>query len=130
MTDLIADNNPNNAWGKHVIEVTLKQWKYAATFTAKVGGNCHGLTLFDAAIDDIYALLSKDGLPRLTLRDAEGKELLCEDDESRGEEWLRRMVVACRIIDFEPPTLNEIRARNGAAPVEGGDRPYVALGSA
>lgn len=128
--ELIADNNPNHVWGKHAIEVTLKQWKYEATFTTKVGGNCHGLELFDSAISNIYDELPKsDGLVSVTLRNAKGEELLCQDEEADGEEWLRKMVVSCRIIGFEPPTLNEIRKSNGAPPVEGGDKPHVALGS-
>jgi hypothetical protein len=131
MTFLIADNNPNNEWGKHVIEVVVKQWRCEKTFVTRVGGNCHGFTIMETAIDNIYeSLLSEDGSPpELILTDHTGRELLCCDDEGLEEEWLKKMVVSCRIIDFEPPTINEVRARNGAKPLPDGDRPWVALGS-
>ncbi|MGY3582340.1 hypothetical protein ACVIGB_000736 [Bradyrhizobium sp. USDA 4341] len=130
MTGLIGDNNPNNAWGNHVIEVTLKQWKYEKPFSVKVSGNCHGFTLFETAIALVYdGLPVEHGLRCVVLVDPSGETLICEDESKAGEEWLRSMVVSCRIIDFEPPTLNEIRRRNGAEPVADGDKSYVALGS-
>jgi hypothetical protein len=130
MTGLIDDNNPNNTWGNHVIEVILKQWKYEKTFSVKVRGTCHGFTLFETAIALVYGELPLErGLRCVVLVDPSGETLSCEDECQAGEDWLRRMVVSCRITDFEPPTLNEIRRRNGAESVTDGDRPYVALGS-
>lgn len=131
MTDLIADNNPNNEWGKHVIEVVVKQWKYEKTFTTKVGGNCHGLTIMETAVENIYEQLFGDGdTAEVALIDRSGsRELICADEEDEGDEWLKKMVVSCRIIDFEPPTLNEVRKLNGADPLPDGDRPWVPAGS-
>jgi hypothetical protein len=133
MTDLIADNNPNNEWGKHVIEVTFKQWRYEKTFTTRVGGNCHGFTIMETAIDNIYESMLDENhtdCPRFVMTSPDGRELLCEDDEMRESDWLKDMAVSCRIVGFEPPTINEVRKRNGAAPLPDGDVPWVALGSA
>lgn len=131
MTDIIADNNPNNKWGKHVVEVVLKQWKYHRTFTLRIGGNCNGFDVIQSAVELIYESLfdEQDNPAELVLTDDAGKELLCTDDEEMRDEWIKKMVVSCQIVDFEPPTLNEIRARNGADPLPDGDKPYVALGS-
>lgn len=131
MTELIADNNPNNAWGKHVVEVVLKQWKYHRTFVVRVGGNCHGLTVLESAIDNIYDGLwdEQDDPAEITLTSDTGEQLLCTDDDDLGDEWIKNMVVSCRIIDYEPPTVNQVRALNGADPLPDGDKPYIALGS-
>lgn len=130
-TAIIDDNNPNNEWGKHVIEIVLKQWKYQKTYVTRVGGNCHGFTIMETAIDNLYDDLvdTTDDPGEIALLNEAGEKMLCLDEDDLGEEWLKKMVVSCRIIGFEPPTLNQIRARNGAGPVPDGDKPYVALAS-
>jgi hypothetical protein len=128
MVDMIDNNNPNNEWGKHVIEIVLKQWRYQRTFTTRVGGNCHGFTIMETAIGNVYETLldTQDDPSELVLTDDNGDTLLCTDDDNLGDEWIKKMVVSCRIIDFEPPTINEVRARNGAKPLPDGDRPWTA----
>lgn len=127
MTNLIENNNPNNEWGKHVVEIVLKQWKYERTFVTRVGGNCHGFTILETAIDNIYDSLldTQDEPGELVLTDENGDTLLCTDEDDREDDWIKKMVVSCRIIDFEPPTINEVRKRNGAEPLPDGDRPWT-----
>jgi hypothetical protein len=130
MGELIASNNPNSEWGKAVIEVTLKQWAYEKTFTLHVGGNCKGFDILEAAVDMIYDhILDTEDDASVVLTDGKGDTLLCSDEEDRGEYWIKKMVASVRIVDYIQPTLNEVRARNGAAPVPHGDVPYVPLGA-
>lgn len=128
---IISNNNPNNEWGKHVIEVVLKQYDYQRTFLTRVGGNCHGFTIMETAIGNVYETLldTQDKTDEIVLTNDKGDTLLCADEDDCGEDWIKKMVVSCRIIDFEPPTINEMRKRNGAKPVPDGDRPWTALGS-
>lgn len=124
MADLIASNNPNNAWGKHHVEIVLQCWRYTGTYVEQVGGNCLGFDLFDTAIENLYETLEGE----IILTNPEGDTLHCEDEEDREADWLKKMVVSCRVIAFDPPTLNEVRKRNGAKPVPNGDVPYAAMG--
>lgn len=125
---IIENNNPNNEWGKHVVEVVLKQWKYQKAFLTKVGGNCHGFSIMETAVDNVYESLlnTQDDAGEVILTDDNGDTLLCTDDEGREDSWIKKMVVSVRIIDFEPPTINEVRKRNGAKPLPDGDRPWTA----
>lgn len=107
MTETIANYDPNNRWGDHLVEVTLRRWGYSLTYATKVGGNCQGFNVIESAIsnlieDDEFVEEGEDGLLSILLKDAEGKGLLCEDDDERGEEWLKAMIVECRIVGFEP----------------------------
>lgn len=130
---IIDNHSPNIRWGKQVLEVTLKSWAYAKTFTVRVGGNCHGFDIFDTAVGNVLLQLDEDA-PNVTLTDDAGDTLLCEfdpeEEASRDpEDWLKRMVVSVRIVGWEPPSLNEIRKMNGGEPIVAGDVPYDPDGS-
>jgi hypothetical protein len=130
MADIIANNNPNNTWGKSVVEIVLKQWQYEKTFTLHVGGNCRGFDVLDAAVGMIYDhILDTEDDAAVTLIRADGETLLCEDDEERGDGWIKDMVASVRIVDYIQPTLNEVRRINGAKPLPDGDKPYEPMGS-
>jgi Family of unknown function (DUF5406) len=126
MTEVIQKYSPNTQWGKQVVEIILKAWGYSATFTEEVGGNCLGFDVIECAIVNLYDRLVDDGAEptKVVLTNSSGDELLCEDDEDREEEWLKKMVVSARIVAWVAPTLNEVRAKNGAPPVADGDKPY------
>lgn len=124
---ILADNNPNNAWGQSIVEVVLKAWTFEKTFVLKVGGNCHGFDVIDGAICQIYDYVIEQPRQEITLTNPKGELLRVTDDDDRGEYWIKNMVVSARIIDYIQPTLNEVRAKNGAAPVPNGDRPYEPL---
>jgi hypothetical protein len=131
MSEVVAEYSPNTEWGKQHVEVTLKQWAYSATHVVQIGGNCRGFDVLEAAIGRVYDLACEDVpdgyAPRLTLTAPHGGTLLCEDDEDGGEDWIKEMAVSVRIVGYDPPTLNEVRARNGAPPVPDGDRPHPPL---
>lgn len=106
MADLIHEYDPNWRWGQQEVEITLMVWGYSATHTVQIGGNCHGLTVLEAAVDELTEQLYKDIPEELSLRvlltDPEGNTLLCEDDDGRTNEWLKDMVVSLRIVGYEP----------------------------
>lgn len=128
MTDapIIAEYSPNIRWGKQHVEIILKQWKYESRFVKQIGGNCTGMDVLDCALDDLYDDLA-DGrdVPEVILTAPDGETLSCMDEEGLGERWLKRMCVSLRIVAYDPPTLNEVRARNGADSVPDGDRPIA-----
>lgn len=128
---MIEEYSPNICWGKQTVEITLKQWRYAATFKVEIGGNCRGFEVLETAIGTLFEGLYDPSNPtdvaRVVLKDSNGDTLLCSDDEDEGEAWLKPMVVSVAIVGWTPPTLNEVRARNGAPPIADGDEPWKAL---
>lgn len=117
---LIREYSPNIEWGKQHVEIVLMAWGYSRTFEIDVGGNRTGLDVISCAVEN----LDEELQGTVELSNAEGDTLLCEDDDDLGEEWLKSMVVSARIIGWTPPTLNEVRKINGAAPVADGDQPW------
>lgn len=126
---IIAEYSPNIRWGQQHIELVLKQWAYAATFVIDVGGNCTGFGVLETAIGSLYDKLPEDehGAVYLELTRGDGDTLRIEDDDGRGEDWLKDMIVSASVIGWTPPTVNEIRAMNGAKPLPDGDRPWTPL---
>jgi hypothetical protein len=103
---MISDYNPNIEWGKRTVEIVLMQWAYKATFTLDVGGNCTGFSVIESAVGNLYEQLLGDAdFARVTLTNATGDTLLCEDEEEEEEDvWLQRMVVSAQIVAWTPPT--------------------------
>ncbi len=116
---VIKEYSPNTRWGKQIVEIVLKQWAYSKTFTIEVGGNCTGMDVLECAID-----ILTDQLEGEVVLKSGKKTLLVEDEEERDEEWVKDMVVSIQIVDWKRPTLNEIRAKNGADPLPDGDKPW------
>ncbi len=131
MPEIVAEYSPNIAWGKQHVEVTVKQWAYSATHIVRIGGNCRGFDVMESAVSQVCDL-AREGVPegcppRLILKAPNGDTLECDDDDDRGEEWIKDMTVSVQIVGYDPPTLNEVRAMNGAPPVPDGDRPHPPL---
>lgn len=129
MSDVIKSYSPNIAWGKQVVEIVLKQWAYEKAFVVRVGGNCVGFAIFEAALSNLLDQLwpHDTDFASVTLTDPAGDTLLSEDEEDAGEFWLQRMVVSVRILAYEPPSLNEVRKMNGARPLLDGNRLWEPL---
>lgn len=127
MAEVITEYSPNLEWGQQHVEIVLKAWDYEARHVVKIGGNCHGFGVMEAALRRLYETLAgevgEDEPARVILTHADGNTMLCEDDDEREEEWLKGMTVSVRIVAYDPPTMNEVRARYGAAPLPDGDRP-------
>ena len=118
---VIEEYSPNICWGKQHVEIVLQQWQYEARFVELVGGNCLGVDVMEAAFGNLYDRLEGDPV-RVRLTAPNGDTLLCEDEHDRGDEWLKEMCVSIRIVAYDPPTVNEVRARNGVEPLPDGDR--------
>lgn len=122
-TQKIERYSPNTRWGKQRVRLTLMLWGYTATHEVDVGGNCLGFDVIEAGASMLLDQLPEsDGLPSVVLKDGNGSELLSVDEEDRGERWLKSMIVGAEIIAWFPPTLNEVRAMNGAKPLPDGDK--------
>ena len=124
--NLIESHSPNMRWGQQVFEVVLKEWGYEKTFTVRVGGNMRGFAVMEAVFDqissEIRSSVGDDGPLRLTLTDRAGQTLDTEDEDHQDDEdWLKSMCVSVRLVGWEPPSLNEVRARHGAEPIPDGD---------
>lgn len=105
--EALKNYDPNIAWAKQLVRVTLMQWDYRATVETVVGGNCQGFEIFECAIGNAYDGLPTrkydgDEYPHVVLTRADGDTLECEDEELTGEDWLKRMVVGIEIIGQEP----------------------------
>lgn len=133
--EVISHYSPNLEWGKQHVEIVLRQWDYSAAHTVDIGGNCLGFSIMETAVGALFDRLANEAegggeegpIVRVTLTNPKGETLLCTDDDDLGEEWLGKMVVSVAIVGWTPPTLNEVRKKNGAAPVPNGDVPWTPL---
>lgn len=109
-------------FGEHVVRVTLGVDTYRAYYEVQIGGNCHGFSVIDTAVEDIYDQLMKienEKNPQegtdddededyederrylaIELKDAKGDTLIVEKDEE-GYDWIKGMVVAAEIISYK-----------------------------
>ena len=98
------DPNMTNSgrMAKQTVKMTFQQWGYTADMIEIVGGNCSGMDVIDCAVENAYESLQEDrGCPYIILTDAEGNTLQCEDDEDKGEYWLKEMLVKAEITAIE-----------------------------
>ena len=128
MSEIVERYSPNFEWGKTHVEITLQMWEFRKVEVVKVGGNCLGQTVLETAVSILEDTLplNEYGNTYVILTSSDGRTLECVDEDEQSD-WLGRMVVGLRIVGLTHPTLNEIRARNGAPPVEGGDVPREPL---
>jgi hypothetical protein len=96
--------DPNIRWARQRVRLTLKQWDYATTLETTVCGNCQGFEIFDSAISNAWEALPTRGadIAYVALARADGDTLECADDEMRGDDWLKEMVVGIEIVGQEP----------------------------
>jgi len=88
---------------KQKVQLTFQQWEYSTVVESTVGGNCTGLSVIDCAIANAYDALELDGqTPMIEMTNHEGNTLGCTDDEDRGDDFLKDMLVKAEIICIEP----------------------------
>jgi hypothetical protein len=103
----LENNDPNIRWRKTKLRLTFMLWDYSKTFEAEANGHAYGLSAIDLAIGNIYdeVLEWHDygdvEVPRIVLVRADGDELLVEDDEDDGEDFLKKMLVKAEILSIE-----------------------------
>ena len=86
------------------VRIVFGIWEYRKTIEVGVGGNCLGFDVIEAAIDAFYDKLfyESDSVPKLVLiHPVTGTELLHEDDEDRGPDWLRKLVISVEIVNIK-----------------------------
>lgn len=85
------------------VEITFGCWDSKITMITTVGGNCLGFTIIESAIENIYDTLNmnSDNVVYIILKDDNGDTLECSDDEDRGSDWLKDMVISASIIDIK-----------------------------
>jgi hypothetical protein len=106
----IMDYDPNmtnsGRMAKQTVRLTFGMWQYRKTIETDVGGNCTGLTVIDCAVENVCEALPENryGSPYLVMEAPDNPEetLQCEDDEDRGEDWLKDMLIAAEIIAIRP----------------------------
>lgn len=113
---LVMDYDPNltnsGRMATQTVRLTFGTWKYRTERTLTVGGNCTGLDVIKAAVGRAYEALEyhtykgKD-YSRITLADADGNELECEDEDWKGEGWLADMLIGAEITDIVPDEEND-----------------------
>ncbi len=104
---MIENNDPDNAWGKHTVELVFKEYEFSKTFVTNIGGNCHGLTVIESAVRNVFdqlveALPDEDDPIQLTLEHPTKGIVVIEDDDGRDEDWLKDLLVSAVILSYTP----------------------------
>lgn len=95
---------------KQVVRLTFGLWEYRTVIEVTVGGNCTGQTVIACAAGIAYETLEQMGIYgsdhtyatiQMTHPDT-GEVMESDDDEDRGEEWLRDMLIAAEIVSIRP----------------------------
>lgn len=92
------------------VRLTFGLWESRKEIEVKVGGNCTGLAIIDAAISNAYDKLERrsiygsDGSYAVMYFEhpVTGDSLECEDEEDEDEEWLKDMLIKAEIVDIQP----------------------------
>lgn len=80
------------------VKLVFGQWDYRKEVLIDVSGNCTGLVVIDVAIDNFYQECGDE----IELTDANENVLICEDDEQKGEDWLKDMLISAEILSITP----------------------------
>lgn len=99
--------NPNmtcsGRMAKQVVRLTFGQWEFRKTIDVTVGGNCTGLGVIDSAVGIAFDKLDSDGYSGvfIVMGRADGETLRVQDDEERGDDWLKDMIISAEIVSIE-----------------------------
>lgn len=85
------------------VRLTFGLWKFRKTIDVNVSGNCRGLTVIEAAVENAYDQLPNafcaSDFKTITMTDENGEEMGCDEDD---DNWLQNMLIAAEIIDIQP----------------------------
>ncbi len=114
------DYDPNlvssGRMAKQKVRLTFGLWEYRKTAEVEVGGNCTGLSVIDCAVgvahdqleerhtytgSDMRQFISYSVITMEHMSDP-NRTLESSDDDLRGEDWLKDMLVSAEIIGIEP----------------------------
>lgn len=97
--------DPNIKFAKQSVRLTFGLWDYRFVTEVDVGGNCKGQSIIESAVDNYFDKLpfvQVDGgdMSSITLARQNGDSLKCDDDELRGIEWLKNMLIGAEIVSI------------------------------
>jgi len=113
----VMDYDPNmtlcGRMAKQTVRLTFAMWKHRATVEVEVGGNCTGLTVIDCAVGMAYDQLEqkpflndqckRDSCAVILMPSMESDSVLeCTDEELKGDDWLKDMLVSAEILAIRP----------------------------
>lgn len=102
--EVIENYDPNSSFGKHQVKLVFKMWEYEYSTTVEVNGNCQGLTILKAALDNfIFGLAFEDECATLFFKNGED-ELEVTLYEEDYEDVLENALVSATILSFEKET--------------------------
>ncbi|MDR2597252.1 MAG: DUF5406 domain-containing protein [Treponema sp.] len=85
------------------VQLTFGLWEYRKAIVVTVGGNCRGLSVIEAAVENVYNQLSNaphaSEAKTMTLVNKKGEEMETTEDE---EDWLKNMLIKAEIIAIRP----------------------------
>jgi len=90
------------------VKLTFGLWEYRKEVVTTVGGNCLGLNVIRAAVENVYDNLKirtqgKYGIMEgIILEDSNGNSLETFDVEQEGCQWLENMLISAEIISINP----------------------------
>lgn len=111
----VMDYDPNltnsGRMAVQTVRLTFAQWDYRLDCTVEVRGNLRGSSVHQAAVRNLFDELLKAAecqnprfpIASITLKRAsDGGELICDDDEDQGEDWLGDMLIAAEVLSIRP----------------------------
>ena len=103
--ETVKDYDPNKTFDSvHTVELIFAMWSYKRTEIVNIKSNGSGMWMMECAVSSIYESLPENlqyKMPYIILKNTEGDELTCEDDDNDGEEWLKDMLISARFISFK-----------------------------
>lgn len=87
---------------KQVVRLTFGAWEYRVSIDKTIAGNTLGLAVIESTVDFIYNGLfsKKEGYATLYMLNQSGDELSISDDDGRGEEWLKDLLISAEIVSI------------------------------
>lgn len=91
---------------KQRVRLVFGWLEYRKTMEVDVGGNCTGLTVIRAAVNNAFEELpaesyAGDAWAYIVLGEGE-KTCMVSDEDGDGEDWLADMLISAEIISIEP----------------------------
>jgi len=91
------------------VKLTFGLWEYRKEVITTVGGNCLGLNVIRAAVENVYDNLNETKtkgkyrvMGGIILEDNNGNSLETFDIENEGCQWLENMLISAEIISINP----------------------------
>lgn len=100
------DPNLAYSWSraKYTIRLMFGCWDYRLVKVVEIKTNMRGFDVAEAAVATMMEELwgDSDRCPSISLYNIDGDILECDDDEDKGEEWLKELLIGYEIISMEP----------------------------